>query len=127
MRLLSRMHSRESKLDKMAYLRKEKETFEIAYSLDKVWNAVLKTLNSLEWEVEQIDDAKHRAKAKTKAGFISWSSTMLIEAVPVNENTARVTVTAETPVTTITSVVDFGRSRDRIGLFFEVLAKQLAS
>jgi hypothetical protein len=45
----------------------------------------------------------------------------------VDEKTARVTVTAETPVTTITSIFDFGRTRDRIELFFEALAKQLTS
>jgi hypothetical protein len=44
----------------------------------------------------------------------------------VDEKTARVKVTAETPVTTITSIADFGRTRDRIDHLFEALAKQLA-
>jgi hypothetical protein len=111
----------------MAYLRKEKETVEIAHPLNKVWTAIPKALTNLEWNVEQIDDTTHRAKAKTKAGFMSYGSVLLIDVVPVDENTTRVSVAAETPVTTITAVVDFGRTRDRIELFFEELAKQLAS
>jgi hypothetical protein len=112
---------------KVAYLRKEKETVEIAYPLGKVWAAIPEALISLEWTVEQVDDTVYHVKAKTKAGFISYPSLLLIDAVAVDEKTARVTVTAETPVTTITSIADFGRTRDRIELFFEALAKQLTS
>jgi hypothetical protein len=43
----------------------------------------------------------------------------------VDEKTARFKVKAETPVTTVTAMADFGRTRDRIDLFFEALAKQL--
>ena len=111
----------------MAYLRRETENVEIDYSLDKVWAAVPKALASLEWTVEEIDDATHHVKAKTKGGFISYASVLLIDAVAVDEKTARVKVTAETPVTTITSIADFGRTRDRIELFFEALAKQLTN
>jgi hypothetical protein len=32
-------------------------------------------------------------------------------------------INAETPVTTITSVIDFGRTRERMGQFIEMLAK----
>lgn len=111
----------------VAYLRKEKETVEIDYPLGKVWAAIPKALTSLEWTVEQVDDTTHHVEAKTKAGFMSYASVLLIDAVAVDEKTARVKVTAETPVTTITSIVDFGRTQDRIALFFEALAKQLTS
>ncbi len=111
----------------VAYLRKEKETVEIDYPLGKVWATISETLASLEWIVEQVDDAVHQVKVKTTAGFMSYASLLLINAVAVDKKTARVTVTAETPVTTITSVVDFGRTKDRIALFFEALAKQLTS
>ena len=111
----------------MAYLRKGKETVEIDYPFDKVWAAIPEALASLEWIVEQVDDAAHHVKAKTKAGFMSYASLLLIDAVAVDKKTTRVTVTAETPVTTITSIVDFGRTRDRIELFFEALAKQLTN
>ncbi len=114
-------------MKKLAYLRKEKETFEIDYPLSKIWAAIPKALASLEWTIEEIDDTAHHAKAKTKGGFMSYGSVLIIDAVPVDKKTARVTVAAETPVTTITSVADFGRTRDRIELFFEALAKQLTS
>ena len=114
-------------MKKVAYLRKETETVEIDYPLGKVWEAISKALASLEWTLEQIDNAAHHIKAKTKSSFMSYASTLLIDAVAVDKKTARVTVTAETPVTTITSIVDFGRTRDRIELFFEALAKQLTS
>lgn len=111
----------------MAYLRKEKETMEIAYSLDKVWTAIPKVFANLEWETEQIDDVSHHIRAKTKAGPISWSSLLLIDAVPIQENITRVSVAAETPVTTISAIVDFGQTRRRIYQFFAELAKQLTS
>jgi len=110
---------------KVAYLRKEKETVEIDYPLGKVWAAVPKALNSLEWTVEETDATAHHVKVKTKGGFMSYASVLLIDAAAVEEKTVRVTVTAETPVTTITSFVDFGRTGERIGRFFEALAKQL--
>jgi hypothetical protein len=109
----------------VAYLRKDKETVEISYPLGKIWNAIPKALDSLEWTVEQVDEATHHVKAKTKPSFMAYPSIVLIDAVPVNEKTARVTVAAETPVTTITSMADFGRTRDRIELFFKELANQL--
>jgi carbon monoxide dehydrogenase subunit G len=110
----------------MAYLRKEKETFEIDYSLNRIWTAISKVLANLEWSVEQIDDTAHHIKAKTKGGFMSWRSAVLIDAVPVDNNTTRVSVSAETPVTTITAIVDFGETRRRINLFFTALQKELS-
>jgi hypothetical protein len=109
----------------MAYLRKEKQTVEIDYALSKVWSAIPEVLASLEWTVEQIDDSAHHAKVKTKAGFMSYSSKLTIDGIAVNDKTCRVTVEGETPVTTITAVADFGRTSDRIHLFFEMLAKRL--
>jgi hypothetical protein len=111
----------------MAYLRKEEETVEIDQSLDKVWMAIQKVLKSLDWSVEQIDEAAHRVKAKTKAGPMSWSSVLLIDVVSIDGNITRVSVGAETPVTTIVAIIDFGQGRRRIGQFFTELAKQLAN
>jgi hypothetical protein len=111
----------------MAYLRKENETVEIDYPLDKVWAAVPKALAILEWAIEETDNTKHHIKAKTKGGFMSYPSMLIIEAAAVDKKTARCKVLAETPVTTITSVADFGRTRDRIDIFLEALANQLTS
>lgn len=100
---------------------------EIAHSLNKVWSSVSKALKDLDWPVEEIDDAKHHVKAKTKTSLMSWSSVFIIDAVHVDENTTRVSVAAETTVTTISSIVDFGRTRQRIDMFLTALAKQLTS
>ena len=110
----------------MAYLRKEKDTVEIDYPLNKVWSAVPKAVASLQWVIEEKDDTKHHAKVKTKGAFLSYASMLIIDAVAMDEKTARFKVKAETPVTTITAMADFGRTRDRIDLFFEALAKQLS-
>lgn len=111
----------------MAYLRKEKETVEMDYSLDKVWIAVQNVLKHLELNIEQIDEKTHRVKAKTKTALMAWGSVLLIDVVPVNENTTRVSVTAETPVTTITSVIDFGLTKRRIYVFLGELSHELAN
>jgi hypothetical protein len=109
----------------MAYLRKEKEIVEMDFPLEKVWTAISKAITSLEWTIEETDEAAHRVKAKTKRAFISYESELSIDAVPVAENTTRVNVSAETPVTTVTSIVDFGRTRERIDSFLLALVKQL--
>lgn len=108
----------------MAYLRNEKENLEIDYPLEKIWAAIPEVITILEWQIEEKDDTAHKAKVKTKSGFMSYSSILYIELTPVDENTTRVSINAETPVTTITSIADFGRTRDRIGQFIETLAKQ---
>ncbi len=109
----------------MAYLRREKETVEMDFPLNKVWQVVQKTIESLGWKVEETDEVAHRVKAKTKNAFMSYSSTLLIEVLAFNEGTTRVRVSAETPVTTITSVMDFGRTKERIDSFLVALGMQL--
>ena len=109
----------------MAYLRNENEKLEIDYPLDKLWAAIPGVVKALEWEIEEKDDATHKAKIKTKGGFMAYSSTFYVEATSVDEKTTRMIINAETPVTTITSVIDFGRTRDRIGQFIEMLANHL--
>jgi hypothetical protein len=111
----------------MAYLRKEKETVEMDYSLNKVWAAIPRALKSLNWTVEQINKKTLHVKAKTKASLMSYGSVFQIDTVPVDEKTTRVSVAAETPATTITAIVDLGRGKERIDLFFAALAKQLTS
>jgi hypothetical protein len=107
----------------MAYLRNENEKFEIDYPLEELWMAVPGVVKALDWEIEQKDDSAHKAKVKTKGGFMAYSSTFYVEVTSVDEKTSRMIIDAETPVTTITSVLDFGRTRDRIGQFIEMLAK----
>lgn len=109
----------------MAYLRDEQEKLEIDFPLEKIWAAIPEVTKILEWTIEEKDDVAHKAKVKTKGGFMAYGSTLSIEVTSVDENTTRMSINAETPVTTITSIIDFGRTRDRIGQFIELLAKQL--
>ena len=109
----------------MAYLRNENEKLEIDYPLEKIWAAIPEVIKILEWQIEEKNESSHKAKVKTKGGFMAYSSTLNIEVTAVDEKSTRMTITAETPVTTITSVIDFGRTRDRIGQFIEILSKQM--
>ena len=112
---------------RMAYLRKENETVEVHHSLKKVWTAVPRALASLEWSLEEVDEKAHHVRAKTRSAFMSFSSVLLIDVIPVSENTTRISVAAETPVTSITAIVDFAQGGRRIHLFLLELAKQLAT
>lgn len=109
----------------MAYLRKEKHVVEIDYPLIKVWEGIPKVITTLDWKLEEIDNKTHQLKVNTQAGLLAYGSTLNIEVWIIDENTTRIRINAETPVTTITALADFGRIRDRIELFFEVLAKEL--
>lgn len=106
----------------MAYLRDEKEKLEIDYPLEKVWAAVPDAVAMLQWTIQEKDDEAHKAKLKTKGGFLSYSTIILLEVKEVDEKT-QMFLNAETPVTTITSMADFGRTRDRVDQFIEALAK----
>jgi len=109
----------------MAYLREEKQKIEIDYPIEKVWDAIPEVAKIIEWTLEEKNDETHKAKLRTKKGFLSYNTVMNVEAVSVDDQTTRVSINAETPVTTITSMADFGRTRDRIELFIEGLAVQI--
>jgi hypothetical protein len=109
----------------MAYLRNENEKLEIDYPLEKIWEGIPEVIKILEWKLEEKDDSAHKVKVKTKGGFMAYGSTFIVELSAVDEKTTRMSINAETPVTTITSVIDFGRTRDRMGQFIEILAKQM--
>lgn len=109
----------------MAYVRNEQETVEMDFPLDKVWENIKKTIMKLEWSIEATDNSKYRLQAKTKSAFLSYATTLAIEAKATADKVTRVTVVAETPVTTITSVIDFGKTRERVDMFLQALALQL--
>ncbi len=109
----------------MAYLRREKEIVEVDYPIRTVWESISKAISSLEWKTEEANTDTHKLVAKTKSGFMAYSSTFTIEATAVSEKTTRVTISAETPVTTITGIVDFGKTRERIDNFLLALTRQV--
>lgn len=108
----------------MAYLKKEKEVVEMDFPVDIVWGAISKVITTLEWEVEAQDRDALKIKAKSKSGFMSYGSIISIELLKVDEKVTRVAVTAETPVTTVTSIVNFGQTARRVDSFFRELAGQ---
>jgi hypothetical protein len=109
----------------MAYLRTEKDSFEIDYPLEKIWDAIPDVIKYLNWTIEEKDDQKHTAKLKSKPGFLAFATMLFIEASSIDSKTSKMTVNAETPVTTITSIADFGRTGDRLGQFVDELAKEM--
>lgn len=111
----------------MAYLRKEKQTFEIDYPLAEVWAAIPDVLSSLQWTIEDMDNETHNARVKTRPAFMSYSSSFIIKGLVVDEKKCRIIAEGETPVTTITSLADFGRTSDRVQLFFETLARRMST
>lgn len=109
----------------MAYLRKDKQTVEVNYSFNKVWEAIAKAIPNLEWKIEEKNEERHQVIAKTKGNLLAYASRVTIEANAIGENKTHVKVSVETPTTTITGIIDFGKSRERIDLFLLMLAKQL--
>ena len=112
-------------MEHMAYLRNEREIVEMDYPLSQVWDALGKAVTNLEWTADEAKEEIHQMKVKTKANFMAYPSTLTINVIVVNEKTTRVTVLAETPVTTITGIVDFGRTRERIDSLLLALVKLL--
>ena len=114
-------------MSELAYLRKGNETVEIDYSLDRVWESIKKVLVSLSITTERIDEVSHHVKAKTKGRLFTLSSTLFIDAVAVEGRKTRITVSAETPVTTITAMINFGGAKHQINLLLMELTRQLDS
>ncbi len=107
----------------MAYLRTEKENIEVSYPIEKIWADHPKRHFKTKMENRETDQKTHHVKAKTTGAFLSYGSDLLIDLSKVDEKTTRMMIKAETPVTTITSVADFGRTKDRIEMFIETLAE----
>ena len=88
--------------------------------------AIPKTVKQLDWIIQEKDEATHRLKIKTRGGFISYPSTLKVELSTIDEKKTRMNLVAETPVTTITSIADYGRTRNRISQFVVALGKLLS-
>ena len=111
----------------MAYLKEQKEKIEISYPLNAVWEAIPKAVEKLNWKIQETDETAHNLKVKTRGGFISYPSTLIIDINAVDEKTTQMSLVVETPVTTITSIADYGRNSERIGQFVTALAKLMSS
>ena len=110
----------------MAYLREEKESVEVDYPLNSIWEAIPKAISKLDWQIEETDETTHHLKIKTKGGFISYPSMLKVDLSVIDEKTTRMDMSAETPVTTITALADYGRTRERIEQLVIALAKLMS-
>ena len=111
----------------MAYLREGKQELEVDFPLESIWEAIPKAVAKLEWEILEKDDIAHRLTIRTKGQIMSYYSTIKIALSKINEKTTYVAIDAETAVTTITSVLDYGQTYQRIDLFVLALAKIMNS
>jgi hypothetical protein len=109
----------------MAYTRDEKEKLEIDYPIEDIWTAIPLAVDTLGWTIQEKNDQTHKLKLKTKAGFLSYGTTFNVELESVDKKKSRMSSTAETPVTTITAMADFGRTSDRVEAFVVTLARQM--
>ncbi|MGD6933929.1 MAG: hypothetical protein ACQCN5_06980 [Candidatus Bathyarchaeia archaeon] len=107
----------------MAYTREETENIEVDYPIKQLWEGIPKAIEKLEWTVLDADKKTYHIAIKTRGAFLSYPSNMKIDLQPVNDNTTRMLISGETPVTTITSVLDFGRTSERIERFVVALAQ----
>jgi hypothetical protein len=107
----------------MAYLKEQKDKLEVSYPLNVIWEAIPKAIEKLEWKIQETDEVTHSLTVKTKGGFLSYPSTLKIDLAAIDEKTTQMSLVAETPVTTITSMADYGRNDERIGKFVTTLAK----
>ena len=111
----------------MAYLKEQKDKIEISFPLNAVWEAIPKAIEKLDWKIQETAEAAHHFKVKTKGGFMAYPSTLTIDLTVVDEKTTQMSLVVETPVTTITSIADYGRNSERIGQFVTALAKLMSS
>ena len=110
----------------MAYLKEQKEKIEVSYPINAIWEAIPKAIEKLDWKIQETDEARHHLVIKTRGGFMSYPSNLKIDLVAIDENTTQMSALAETPVTTITSIADYGRNSERIGKFVTTLAKVMS-
>jgi hypothetical protein len=111
----------------MAYLREEKENLEVSYPLSAVWEAIPKAIAKIEWTITESNEETHTVKIKTKGAFLAYPSKLTVTLSKVDEKTTKMTISGETPVTTITSVADYGRTGERIEVLVATLSKLMAN
>jgi hypothetical protein len=111
----------------MAYQREANQELEVDFPLESIWEAILKAVTELGWKIKEKDDTTHQLTIRTVGSFMSYGSDLQVKLSQENEKTTKVVIEAETPVTTITSVLDTGQTYDRINEFVVTLAKIMNS
>jgi hypothetical protein len=106
----------------MAYLRESKKEIDIDFSLESIWQAIPKAVNELDWEIPEKDETTHHITIKTSDTLTSYASILKVELKTQNENATHMIIYGQTPVTTITSTLQFGQTYDSVEDFILVLA-----
>lgn len=107
----------------MAYLREETENIEVSYPIKSIWDMIPQAVAKLEWKIEESNEATYHVQVKTKGAFLSYHSILKIDLTVIDVDTTKMTISGETPVTTITAMADYGRTNERIEVFITTLAK----
>ncbi len=111
----------------MAYLREGKQELEVDFSLKSVWEAIPKAVAELGWEIQEKDEVAYHMTINSTGTLTSYGSMLKIELTKLAENTTRIVIVGETPVTTITSTLDFTQNNECIDYFTLELAKIMNS
>ena len=107
----------------MAYLRERTKEVDIDFPLESVWQAIPKAVDELGWSMQENDENSHTVMVKTEKTLTSYESMIKVELKQLNANSTRMTVYGQTPVTTITSTLQFGQTYDSIEDFVLALAE----
>jgi len=109
----------------MAYTREETEDVEVDYPAQQLWEGIPEAIAKFDWTVEESNKEKYTLTIKTQGAFLSYPSIIKIILVPIDNKTTRMLIAGETPVTTVTSVLEFRRTRERIEKLIVVLAQHM--
>ncbi|MCL2642680.1 MAG: hypothetical protein FWD52_04110 [Candidatus Bathyarchaeota archaeon] len=109
----------------MAYTREETEDVEVDYPIQQLWEGIPKAIAKLEWTIEESNQEKHYLTLKTQGAFLSYPSNIKLFLTPIDDKTTRMLIAGETPVTTVTSVLEFRRTRERIEQLIVALAQHM--
>jgi len=109
----------------MAYTREETEDVEVDYPAQQLWENIPDAIAKFDWTIEESNQEKYTLTIKTQGAFLSYPSIIKIILVPIDNKTTRMLIAGETPVTTVTSVLEFRRTRERIEKLIVVLAQHM--
>jgi hypothetical protein len=96
----------------MAYLRERVKELDIDFPLEAIWKAIATAAEEFDWDISDKNEATHRLTVTTANTLTSYASTLRVELTPITQNSTHMTIYGETPVTTITSTLQFGQTYD---------------
>jgi hypothetical protein len=107
----------------MAYLKEKNRDVDIDFPLQQVWEAIPKAVAELGWEIVEKNGLAYELTIRTSQSLSSYASTVHIELTALDQKTTHMVVYGETPVTTITSTLEFNQTFDAVEDFISVLAE----